>query len=128
MLLGVDIPGETWNMPSLPLSLGGLAFLAPIEVGAANGASWSDLLEMVENRHPDVAAVMVRSLHDQNVGHHLQGAVEADPGGHWFCRTLMGRFRDWSPPNNHVRHDSVSEHSNMANTSTGAFVSLSLTR
>ena len=32
---------------------------------------------MVENRHPDVAAVMVRSVHDQNIGHHLQGAVEA---------------------------------------------------
>ena len=78
VLLGVDIPGETWNIASLPLSLGGLGLLsAHRSRHAANWASWSDSLEMVENRHPDVAAVMVRSLHDQNVGHHLQGAVEA---------------------------------------------------
>ena len=70
VLLEVDIPGETWNIASLPLSLGGLGFL---------GAHRS---QMVDNRHPDIPAVVVRSVHDQNVGH-LQG------GGHWFCRTLM---------------------------------------
>ena len=38
VFLGVVMP-ESWNIASLPLSLGGWGFSAPIEVGAANWAS-----------------------------------------------------------------------------------------
>ena len=62
-LLGAEVPEGTSDIASLPLSLGGLGLLSAQRIRhAANWASWSDSLEMVRNRHPVVAEVMVRAL------------------------------------------------------------------
>ena len=76
-LVGVEMPEHTWDVASLPLSLGGLGLQDAQRVRhAANWASWNDSFAMVKQRHPDVAGVMVRSLQDRG-GIHLDGVVGA---------------------------------------------------
>ena len=77
-LVGAEIPEHTFDLASLPLSLGGLGLLsAQHNRHAANWASWSDSLAMVEQRHPYVAGLMVRSLQGRGTGIHLDGVVGA---------------------------------------------------
>ena len=77
-LLGIDLPLNVWDIASLPLSLGGLGLLSARRIRpAANWASWSDCLEMVQKRHPNVAATIVRALQDRSPGSHLEGVVSA---------------------------------------------------
>ena len=69
---------DTWEVASLPLSLGGLGLLSAQRVRfAANWASWSDSLAMIQRRHPDVAATIVRAFRVHNTGSHVEGAVAA---------------------------------------------------
>ena len=75
-LVGAEIPEHTVDLASLPLSLGGLGLQSAQRIRhAANWASWSDSLATVEQRHPHVAGVIVRSLQGRGTGIHLDGVV-----------------------------------------------------
>ena len=89
---------DTWEVASLPLSLGGLGLLSAQRVRfAANWASWSDSLAMIQRRHPDIAATIM--LH--NPGSHVEGAVAArqdlvDAG---FAAPTWEELAGWLRPN-----------------------------
>ena len=77
-LLKAEIPEVTWDIASLPLSLGGLGLVSAQRIRhAARWASWGDSLEMVRQRHPGVAAVMIRELQGFGLGLHFEAVVRA---------------------------------------------------
>ena len=79
-MAGAEISEHTFDLASLPLSLGGLGLQSAQRVRhAAYWASWSDSLAMVEQRHPDVARVTVRSLQGRGTGIHLDGVIRGSP-------------------------------------------------
>ena len=63
-VLQVDVPcSEVVSSASLPLSLGGVGLGSAQRIRqAANWASWADCLEMVQARHPTVAAAMIEGI------------------------------------------------------------------
>ena len=71
-LLGAEVPEGTWDIASLPFSLGGLGLLSAQRI--RHGAN---SFERVRNRHPEVADVMVRALEGRGPGIHLEGAAGA---------------------------------------------------
>ena len=74
-ILNIDIHSivEHWKiLGSLPLSKGGLSLRSAFASRkAAHWASWADCLEMIQKRHPDIAASVLEGLHQND------GAVSA---------------------------------------------------
>ena len=73
-LLGVAPANIFCDLPSLPLSLGGLGLRsATLLSRPAYWSSWADCLQMVQQRHPTVCAHIVDALHAQHPSFHLAG-------------------------------------------------------
>ena len=72
-LLGVEVSMDTWEVASLPLSLGGLGLLNAQRIRfAANWASWNDSLAMIQRRQSDIVATIVRAFRVHNPGSHVE--------------------------------------------------------
>ena len=62
-LLDVRMDDQTWNVGSLPLSLGGLGLRSAVRGrSAAYWSSWADGLHMIRRRHALVADLIIREL------------------------------------------------------------------
>ena len=74
-LLGARCTQDAQDLASLPLSTGGCGLRsASKSKEAAHWASWADSLQMIHQRHPDVATLMVRAMSSAEEGRHLQAA------------------------------------------------------
>ena len=59
----VDWSDEARDIATLPMSLGGLGVRSAVRTSRpAHWASWADCLAMVQERHPDVASLLVSQL------------------------------------------------------------------
>ena len=100
-LLDVRMDDQTWDVGSLPLSLGGLGLRSAVRGrSAAYWSSWADGLHMIRKRHALVADLIIRELSSDQPAHHLAGVVRArnrleDVG---FQRPKLGSVGWWSPP------------------------------
>ena len=94
-LLGAGLTQDAQDLASLPLSLGGCGLRsASRSKEAAHWASWADSLRMIHQRHPDVAALMVRALSSAEEGRHLQAAES--------CRLQLLSLGGFVPPEWHA--------------------------
>ena len=63
VLLDVHPEGETQQLATLPMRMGGLGLRSAVRCApAAFWASWADVLDMISERIPDVANDVVRKL------------------------------------------------------------------
>ena len=77
-LLDVRMDDQTWNVGSLPLSLGGLGLRSAVKGrSAAYWSSWADGLHMIRRRHALVTDLIIRELSSDQPAHHLEGVVRA---------------------------------------------------
>ena len=77
-LLHTTVPGDSWDIASMPLVMGGLGLRSAHRGRQVSfWSSWADVLHMVRLRHPEMAATMLRGLTSDDPGHHLSGALVA---------------------------------------------------
>ena len=94
-LAHVSLSQDAQDLASLPCSIGGCGLRsASRSKVAAHWASWADSLRMVHQRHPDVAALMVRALFLAEDGRHLQAAES--------CRLQLFSLGGFVPPTWHA--------------------------
>ena len=94
-LLGAGLTQDAQDLASLLLSLGGCGLRSVCRSKeSAHWASWADSFWMIHQRHPDVAALMVRALSSAEEGRHLQAAES--------CRLQLLSLGGFVPPEWHA--------------------------
>ena len=77
-LLDVRMDDQTWNVGSLPLSLGGLSPRSAVR-GKIRSVLLADGFHMIRRRHALVADLIIRELSSDEPAHHLEGVVWPSP-------------------------------------------------
>ena len=83
-LLNVDVahvPSFAQMMTNLPLHMGGLGFRSAVRLHpAAHWASWADTVAVVQERHPEVATILVEHLTHHTVRRQSAASNSASAG------------------------------------------------
>ena len=71
-LVGVDLAAVQWSShaaASLPLAVGGL--------GLRSAASWADSMKMINDRHPEIARIILDAIHDESDADGIQALLSS---------------------------------------------------
>ena len=89
---------------SHPLALGGIGLRSAVRTSmAAYWASWGDSLEMIAQRHPEVAEVVVHELAGRSTSLHLSSAAEPQGNSPGFQDSKFQRGMSSSLAGGHPR-------------------------
>ena len=132
-LLHTTVSGDSWDIASMALVMGGLGLTSVHGGRQVSWSSWADVLHMVPSRHPEMAATMLRRWASDNPEHHLGGALAArdrlqDMGFHlleWSALPNEG-FPDFQDvgPRHHAQRETTKEVHFFMNTAVWPLLSL----
>ena len=92
-LVGVDPATVQWSShaaASLPLAAGGLGLRSAVKLRhAAHWASWADSMKMVNDRHPEIARIILDAIHDESNADGIQALLSS---------AASVRDADFTPP------------------------------